>query len=317
MDEQLQKEAIQKMIRKKFHGHDTLVSKYVPAYPFGIEREYDRLSRQYMRLLKEAMEEELPALKELIMLERGTWRQDGIIDVLAFVEKVFDRIQKKFIEKERGFGLRRKLESFANLTRKLTIKEWKKATQKTLGINILEDYYMGDFYKDILDKWVDENVSLIKTIPAETLGDMRKIIKDGFLGGKSTTSIMKEIQDRYNSKKYRARLIARDQIGKLNAAVTEAQQRDAGIEEYIWCDCGDNRVRDCHRELNGHKFRWDDPPEMWYMTKKGKVMTGRRCHPGQDIQCRCRAKPVLKFGTFNAPVARKEEKGTKTGKGTR
>lgn len=317
MNEQLQKEAVQKMIRKRFHGHETLVSRYTPAYPFGIEREYDRLARQYMKLLKEAMEEELPALKEIIMLERGTWRQDGVIDILAFVEKVFDRIQKRFTEKERGFGLRRKLESFANLTRKLTIKEWKKATQKTLGINILEDYYMGDLYKDILDEWVDENVSLIKTIPAETLGDMRKIIKDGFLGGKSTTSIMKEVQDRYNVKKYRARLIARDQIGKLNASVAESQQRDAGIEEYIWCDCGDNRVRDCHRALNGNKFRWDDPPEMWYETKKGRVMTGRRCHPQQDFQCRCRAKPVFKFGTFNAPVAGREEKGTKTGKGTR
>lgn len=306
MNEQLQKEAVQEMIRKKFSGHETLVSKYTPVYPFGVEREYDRLARQYMMLLKNAIEEELPALKELIMLERGTWRRDGIIDVLAFVEKVFDRIQKKFTEKEHGFGLRRKLESFANLTRKLTVKEWKKAVSKTLGINILEDYYMGDFYQKMIDRWVDENVSLIKSIPTETLGDMRKIIKKGFLGGKSTTSIMKEIEHSYKIEKCRARLIARDQIGKLNADVTEAQQRDAGIEEYIWDDCGDNRVRKCHKELNGQRFRWDDPPEMWYETKKGRVMTGRRCHPGQDYRCRCRAKPVFKFGTFNAPIAEKE-----------
>lgn len=310
MDERLQQEAIQEIIRRKFHGHDILISKYTPVFPSGIEREYERLSRQYMRLLKESIEEEIPALKEQIMKERGTYRadyrEDSINDVMALLESVLDKIQKRFTEKTQGFGLRRKLESLANLTRKLTIREWKKAVDKTLGINIMEDYYMGEFFQTALDRWVDENVSLIKTIPADTLGDMRTIVKDGFVNGKSTTSIMKEIQHKYNVKKSHAKLLARDQIGKLNASVTEAQQRDAGIEEYIWDDCGDGRVRKCHMELNGQRFRWDDPPEMWYMTKSGKKMTGRHCHPGQDYQCRCRAKPVFKFGTFNAPVSRKQ-----------
>ncbi|RKI90442.1 phage head morphogenesis protein [Parablautia intestinalis] len=299
MDEQMHRRAVQELIQKKFYGHDVLISKYTPAFPSGIEREYDRLSRQYMRLLKETIEEEIPALKEQIMKERGTYRTDSINDVLSLMLEVFNKIQERFVEKEEGFDLRRKLESFANLTRKLTIKEWKKAVRKTLGIDILDDYYMGEFYRAIMDRWVDENVSLIKSIPGDTLEDIRGIIKSGFLDGKSTTRIMKDIQHRYNVGKSRASLIARDQVGKLNAAVTEAQQRDAGIEEYYWCDCGDGRVRKSHKRLNGRKFRWDTPPVV-------DEKTGRRCHPGQDYQCRCRAKPVFKFGTFNAPVAGKE-----------
>lgn len=303
MDEKLQKEAVQELIRKKFHGHDVLLSKYVPMFPAGIEREYARLSRQYMQLLKESIEEEIPALKEQIMRERGTYRADSFNDVMSIMEKVMSRVQQKFTERERGFGLRRKLESLANLTRKLTIKEWKKAVHKTLGINIMEDYYMGEFYRSALEKWVDENVSLIKTIPADSLCDMKTIIKQGFMNGKTTTTIMKEIQSRYNVGKTHARLIARDQIGKLNAAVTKAQQQDAGIEEYIWCTAGDSRVRNSHKDLNGHKFRWDDPP---VVDKKG-----RRCHPGEDYQCRCRAKPVFKLGSFNAPLTAEEERKRK------
>lgn len=305
MDERLRQEAIQGLIRKKFHGHDILISKYTPVFPAGIEREYARVSRQYMRLLKESIEEEMPVLKEQIMKERGTYRADGINDLLILLEKVLDRIHKKFAEKEQGYGLRRKLEALANMTRKLTIREWKKAVDKTLGINIMEDYYMGELFQTAMDRWVDENVSLIKTIPADTLGDMRMIVKEGFLNGKSTTRIMKEIQHKYGVEAARARLLARDQVGKLNASITEVQQRDAGIEEYIWDDCGDSRVRDCHKELNGQRFRWDDPPEMWYMTRSGKKMTGRHCHPGQDIQCRCRPKPIFKFGVFNAPITKK------------
>lgn len=305
MDEQLHKEAVQELIRKKFHGHDVLVSKYTPIFPAGIEREYARISRQYMRLLKEAIEEELPVLKEQIMRERGTYRGDGINDVMALMTKVIDRIQKKFTAKEEGDGLRRKLEELANMTRKLTIREWKKAVDRTLGINILEDYYMGEFYRAAIDRWVDENVSLIKTIPTGTLDEMRRIVKDGFVNGKSATGIMKEIQDKYNVEKNHARLLARDQTGKLNAKVTEAQQRDAGIEEYIWCDCGDSRVRDSHKALNGKRFRWDNPPVV-------DIKNGRRCHPGEDYQCRCRAKPVFKFGTFNVPVVEQRKKANNT-----
>ena len=304
MDERLRKEAVQELIRKKFHGHDVLLSKYVPVFPAGIEREYARISRQYMQLLKESIEEEIPVLKEQIMRERGTYRADSFNDVMAVMEKVLSNIQKKFTEKERGFGLRRKLESLANLTRKLTIKEWKKAVHKTLGINIMEDYYMGEFYRATLEKWVDENVSLIKTIPADSLSDMKNIVKEGFVNGKSTTGIMKEIQRRYNMGNTHARLIARDQIGKLNAAVTKAQQQDAGIEEYIWCTTGDSRVRDSHKELNGHTFRWDDPPVV-------DAKSGRRCHPEEDYQCRCRAKPVFRFGTFNAPLTLEVERKRK------
>lgn len=302
-DERLRQQAIQEIIRKKFHGHDILISKYTPIFPAGIEREYARVSRQYMRLLKESIEEEIPVLKDQIMKERGTYRADyradGINDVMILLESVLDKIQKRFEEKTQGFGLRRKLESFANLTRKLTIREWKKAVDKTLGINIMEDYYMGEFFQTAIDRWVNENVSLIKSIPADTLGDMRTIVRNGFVNGKSTTNIMKEIQHTYNVGKNHARLLARDQIGKLNASINEAQQRDAGIEEYIWDDCGDGRVRDSHKALNGKRFRWDDPPMV-------DVRTGRRCHPGQDYQCRCIAKAVFKFETFNAPIAQKE-----------
>ena len=76
MDERLQKEVIQEICRKKFRGHDILISKYTPVFPSGIEREYARISHQYMLLLKESIEEEIPALKEQIMKERGTYRTD-------------------------------------------------------------------------------------------------------------------------------------------------------------------------------------------------------------------------------------------------
>jgi SPP1 gp7 family putative phage head morphogenesis protein len=101
--------------------------------------------------------------------------------------------------------------------------------------------------------------------------------------------------------KDRALFIARDQTSKLNADLTKQQQADAGVEEYVWDSSGDSRVRPCHAALNGKTFNWNDPPEMWYETKKGRVNTGRRCHPGEDYQCRCVALPKFNLETLNLP----------------
>lgn len=74
--------------------------------------------------------------------------------------------------------------------------------------------------------------------------------------------------------------------------VYDKQQQDAGVQEYIWSDSGDSRVRSGHHRLNGKKFRWDDPPVV-------DERTGRRCHPGEDFQCRCVAIPVFDIDTLD------------------
>lgn len=45
------------------------------------------------------------------------------------------------------------------------------------------------------------------------------------------------------------------------------------------------RTRPDHLQLNGRKFRWEDPPVV-------NPRTGERGHPGVDAQCRCYAEPV-------------------------
>ena len=61
-------------------------------------------------------------------------------------------------------------------------------------------------------------------------------------------------------------------------------------------------MRDSHRHLNGKRFSWNDPPVV-------DARTGRRCHPGQDYQCRCVALPVFDLETLDLPIAEKEVGG--------
>ena len=198
MNERQMNRLLMEKVGKKFYGHDTLKSKYDPQIPESAEREYVRTTNAYMAILKTELEEQLPKLKEAYKKERDAevknQRNDSATDLQLAITSIFNTIKNNVVAKTIGFGLRRKLENLAHLNRKLTVKEWKRAIKATLGIDIREDYYLGDFYEKELLKWVEENVNLIKTIPEDTLDKMRDIVYDGFTTGKTTTRIEVSVQ---------------------------------------------------------------------------------------------------------------------------
>lgn len=285
--------------KKKFYGHEVLFSKYEPQIPTSAEREYVRITNQYMKLLKDELETQLPRIKTVYKTERDldvkeNRRNDSATDLMLMATEVFVMIQNAITVSTIGFGLRRKLEAMANMNRKLTIKEWKKAVSATLGVDILDDYYLGDFYAEQMKIWVDNNVELITSIPNDTLSKMKDIVYDGYKNGKTTTRMTKEIQAAYGVGKRKAEFIARDQTAKLNGQIQRAQQQDAGITQYIWSTSGDARVRESHKQLNGKKCDWDNAP---------LNSDGRRCHPGEDYGCRCIGRPVFAQSTITLPLA--------------
>lgn len=224
MDEEVIRKQTIRKVGRKFYGHDSLYSKYTPQIPEAAEREYMRMTNEYMRLLKEELEENLPELKESYKANRDELvadnrRMDAATDLMLKVNELFTRMKSNLLKKTVGFGLRRRLESLAHLNRKLTVKEWKRAIKATLGIDIREDYYLGEFYSEQLLEWVKQNVDLISTIPEDTLDKMKDIVYDGYTNGRTTTRMVKDIQRVYRISKRHATLIARDQTAKLNRKV--------------------------------------------------------------------------------------------------
>lgn len=148
-----------------------------------------------------------------------------------------------------------------------------------------------------LEPWLDNevrafttgNVSLIESIPSESLTDIEQMIYRDGTRKLSPQQMKEKIEEEFDVTEERARLIARDQVSKFNGRLTEQRQVNTGIEEYFWADGNDGRVRSDHHHLNGKKFRWDDPP----ITVTTGKRAGERNHPGQDIQCRCNAIAVL------------------------
>lgn len=124
------------------------------------------------------------------------------------------------------------------------------------------------------------NVSKITRGPedldAEELGNA--IEANVALGG-SNRQLAEEIENRFGFAQDHAEFIARDQVGTLNGQLDAQRQVGLGVSRFIWRTVGDERVRDEHVALDGETFSYDDPPDEGL--------------PGEPINCRCSAEPVL------------------------
>ncbi len=131
----------------------------------------------------------------------------------------------------------------------------------------------------LLDHYVSENVALITSITPQVIDQIEGIVTRAFTSGQLHRDIAAQISERFSVGESRARVIARDQIGKLYGQTNAFRQQDLGIDSFTWATSEDERVRPEHAELNGKVFRYDDLPSEGL--------------PGTPILCRCSAEPVF------------------------
>jgi len=157
--------------------------------------------------------------------------------------------------------------------------------KRSLSINVKPFFTQSGPIKSQMDKAIATNVDLIKSIPVEYLAKVKTRVIDHYTEGARWETMVNAIHEVYSVTESRAKLIARDQMAKMNSSFNQVRQESVGIEEYIWQTSGDERVRPTHVENDGKTFRWDSPPEE----------TG---HVGSDVNCRCNALPVINLEGF-------------------
>jgi SPP1 gp7 family putative phage head morphogenesis protein len=143
---------------------------------------------------------------------------------------------------------------------------------------------------DFMTMNIQQNVLLIKSLPEEYFKQIEIIVNKGFSSGARYSTIFKEISALHgsaNSKLMnRIKTIARDQISTINAQMTMKRSLSLGITKGIYRTSKDERVRECHKELDGVEF---------VLTKGAWSKTCQKfIQPGiTDINCRCSYSPVI------------------------
>lgn len=200
---------------------------------------------------------------------------------------ILDRIRQQYIDIETAAI--KISEDMVKRGNKFNRNAFVRNINKVTGIDV-KDILKDEGLKGELVATVDNNVELIKTIPTEHLDRVQKAVLQGTDSGKDFFSIKKDLMKIEGITKRRAKLIARDQVSKLNGNLNRMRQAQIGIKYYYWRTSEDERVRPTHEENNGKRFSWSDPP----------ALTG---NPGDDIQCRCTADPDLSTMLTNKQLA--------------
>ena len=149
-------------------------------------------------------------------------------------------------------------------------------TKASIGVDLTPFYQASDIQSTV-DKNIDANTALIKSIPSQYLDKVEALVHNALQTGQTNQELAKDIQKLGYSTENRARLIARDQMAKVNADINETRQRALGVETYTYMTASDDRVRPLCKSHHGNNYRWDTPPAGG--------------HPGKKIGCRCVALP--------------------------
>lgn len=193
-----------------------------------------------------------------------------------------------------------RLEAQAQATASAAIaKEGASHTQKWVasikaGANIdVSNLLRDDDLVNLLSIRSEQFNSLITNLSQDVLNRIERETLGSIFEGRSNADIAKSLQEIDGIGRTRARLIARDQASKLNGAMNEFRQSQAGITQYKWSTILDGRERPAHHARNGKIFSWDKPP-----------YDGA---PGQAINCRCRALAIIPDDETGEPAPASEQ----------
>lgn len=165
LDERLRKELLRSELKERNNGKKIIRCKYRPKYPDSAEREYVRLINAYMTIEKEVLMKYIPEIKQILNdgtqlhtdskkdneKKRRTARFSALDNTIVRLTILFKTIQRELDSAFGLYDLKRQINRIANLDHKLTVREWKKAVSKTLGMECIIISTVDDEISDFTD----------------------------------------------------------------------------------------------------------------------------------------------------------------------
>ncbi len=249
--------------------------------PKELERSYQRdllaIVRKMKAITNQVLVSQLPKIVATAVEARPVEvRQDDAGDAMSTARRLMDQIKRMFSQEYTATELARIAMRKGMAVSEFNREALEKGFKRVAGVDVIfaEKYLQGE-----LQLFVAQNVNLIESLSQRTFAEIEERVYSGLSSGTRWENISDQIEERFGVSESRANLIARDQVNKINGQLNQLRQGELGVTKYIWRTSLDERVRDAHERLEGTEHRWDTPPS--------------EGHPGEAIQCRCTAEPVL------------------------
>lgn len=247
-------------------------------YPWSAERGYTRDLLAYIKQVEDIIYNNIMDSLPMIIASANLYRKnDGWVEDLdSIISRILLQITN--ISSQISDIATKRFYQTSDFER----EQLNKQIRSVFSVDVFQE---EPWLKDTLGSFATDNAALIQGATEETVKQIRIIVSNALQSGQTNEEIYSSIKDslkgdkgRFKTLNSRVKLIARDQIGKLDGNLSMLRQTDLGFDSYIWSTVGDERVRSNHASKDGKVFYWNKPP----------VDTG---HPGHDYQCRCIAEP--------------------------
>lgn len=205
-----------------------------------VESEY----RGYMqKIIKEMAEEVRIGLLPIIKRNKHNYIGDAKVidgwsdDVTAF----FDAFRAKWTSFLFRNKVRTDIQRPLSMAESNTTAQFLKNVNEAVGVDV-SSMLKSEGIENIMTSALQENLSLVTSLPDEYLKRIESIIYNGMQSGRYPTAIAKELQKATGISWRRSKVIARDQMAKINSAVDSERSQNLGIEYYRWSTSSDLRV---------------------------------------------------------------------------
>jgi len=266
------------------------------SYSKRLQAEADRGFKLVEKLLFPVLEDDIERL-DSVRADIGN-DADTIQAVIArILKRFFGGMFSKDKPNLTGYGrtVKKKLvEPMLKQTDRHNKTQFSKTFKRVSGVDPLA---FAPGLNEFLDVAGEQNVNLIVTQSSNYFDSIQEMTNRALRKGTSVSELRDDIIALTGTTKSKAKLIAIDQVQKLNADLEGQRQQNNGLTRYIWRTRQNARVRSKdnsggvsdHRGLEGAVIDWNFPPITVLTGKRA----GERNSPGQDINCKCWSEPVI------------------------
>ncbi len=264
----------------------------VMHYPKSLEIEYRRQLITYVKEIKKLVREYILNNLNFTSSYRFVIKKDDLSnDLDNYIKAILEQAKDKAFFLIIGL---RKLANKVNIFNKNIFSKFISSVPE-LTNKISEEIKM----------WISENTNLITNIPVLMMSKIVIAIHDSVRSSDSIAALKEEIKEIESSTDKRAKLIASDQIGKINGNIVRQRNLDLGITEYVFLTSRDEKVRPTHKVMENKVCSWLDSDvykdaESDKKWKKRNSIGGVEKHPEEDFNCRCTSIAIIPSFVGNA-----------------
>lgn len=150
------------------------------------------------------------------------------------------------------------------------------------GISV--EFKMTPAARDIMQATINQQVSLIRSIPSQYLTNVEGLVMRSVQTGRDLGQLTKDLQDQYGVTHRRAANIARSQNNIATASMVKARQLELGLVKAKWRHPGAGKhPRPEHVAFSGKE----------YDIAKGAFLEGKWTWPGVEPGCHCISQSII------------------------